>query len=272
MQNVCFLLKISIIHFNLISIQDQFVRGTIQAEIPSQGGAKVRILLVEDETRLAAALVQLFKDNAYATDVAHDGETGLDLALTNSYDAMIFDVMLPQRNGLDILRVLRKHGIAAPVLLLTAKDTVEDRVRGLDFGADDYLVKPFANKELLARIRALTRRTGNLSGTDEMAVGPFTLDLTNRQVARNGVALSLTVKEFHLLELLLRNQGKVLSKETIMDRVWGPDADVVANSVENYVHFLRKKIDSSVGTSFIETVRGVGYVFRIPLERPGKGT
>jgi len=232
----------------------------------------VRILLVEDERRLAAALVQLLKEHQYAVDVAHDGEAGLDLALTNSYDTLVLDIMLPKRSGLDILRQVRKHELDVPVLLLTAKDTVEDRVNGLDLGADDYLVKPFANKELLARIRALTRRTGNLAGTDLMTVGPFTLNMAERYLKVNGVPLTLTTKEFQLIELLLRNHGKVLSKEIIMDRVWGPDADVIGNSVENYVHFLRKKIDAPQQPSYIETVRGVGYMFKIPMKSATKGS
>ncbi|GGJ08625.1 DNA-binding response regulator [Alicyclobacillus cellulosilyticus] len=227
----------------------------------------MRILLVEDEKKLASALRQLFKEHHYEMDVAYDGETGLDLARTHSYDALVLDIMLPKLSGLDIVRTLRKEGHDVPILLLTAKDTVEDRVKGLDTGADDYLVKPFANEELLARVRALTRRTGNLAGTNEMTVGPFTIDLTERVVRRGDEVLSLTQKEFQLLELLLRNHGKVLSKELILDRVWGPDASVVGNAVENYIHFLRRKIDLPDQPSYIETVRGVGYVFR---PHPGK--
>jgi DNA-binding response OmpR family regulator len=226
----------------------------------------VRILLVEDEVRLASALKQLLTENLYAVDVAHDGETGLDLALTGSYDALVLDIMLPGLDGLDIVRQVRKAGLDVPILILTAKDTVDDRVTGLDAGADDYLVKPFANKELLARIRALTRRTGSLAGTDVMEVAPFSLDLTQRVVRKRGEPLNLTMKEFQLLELLLRNHGKVLSKEVILDRVWGPDASVIGNAVENYIHFLRRKIDDPGRPSFIETVRGVGYVFRVPEE------
>lgn len=226
----------------------------------------MRILLVEDETRLASAVLQLLKDNHYLADVAHDGELGEDLALTGSYDALILDIMLPKRTGLEIVKAVRKHGLDVPILLLTAKDTVDDRVTGLDAGADDYLVKPFANKELLARLRALTRRTGSLAGTEEITVGPFSIDLAQRVVKRDEAVLSLTVKEFQLLELLLRNAGKVLSKEVILDRIWGPDAPVIGNAVENYVHFLRRKIDDPGKPSFIETVRGVGYLFRIPEE------
>ncbi|WP_067618044.1 response regulator transcription factor [Alicyclobacillus acidiphilus] len=221
----------------------------------------MRILLVEDERRLAAALRQLLKENQYVVDASHDGEEGYDFALTDSYDLVILDIMLPGMSGVDILRGMREHDVQTPVLLLTAKDTVEDRVNGLDAGADDYLVKPFDNKELLARVRALSRRTGQFSGTDAMEVGPFRLDFTTRTVTRRGEVLSLTAKEFQLLELFLRNQSKVLSKEIILDRVWGPDADVIGNAVENYVHFLRKKIDEPDKPSYISTVRGVGYLF-----------
>ncbi|MCL6516301.1 response regulator transcription factor [Alicyclobacillus sp.] len=223
----------------------------------------MRILIVEDEQRLAAALAQLLKEHQYAVDVAHDGNTGLDLALMDCYDVLVLDVMLPGQSGLDIVRQVRRAGLDVPILLLTAKDTVDDRVTGLDAGADDYLVKPFATKELLARIRALTRRTGTVSGPDTLTVGPFSMHLAERTIFRNGQPLNLTAKEFQLLELLMRNHGKVMSKELILDRVWGPDAEVIGNAVENYVHFLRKKIDVPGQPSYIETVRGVGYVFRV---------
>ncbi len=231
----------------------------------------MRLLFVEDERRLASALVQLCREHHYTVDVAYDGESGLDLALTNSYDAIILDIMLPKLNGLDILKAVRKEQLDVPVLLLTARDTIADKVTGLDLGADDYLAKPFANEELLARIRALTRRTGNLAGTECLQAGPFSLDLSAREISRDGEVLSLTAKEFQLMELLMRNQGKVLSKEVILDRVWGPDADVIANAVENYIYFLRKKIDISNSPSFIETVRGVGYCFKVPALSDQRG-
>lgn len=222
----------------------------------------MRILLVEDEKRLASALVELLKEHQYMADVAHDGETGLDLALMDCYEVLVLDIMLPKKSGLEIVQGVRKAGLDVPILLLTARDTIDDRVTGLDVGADDYLVKPFANKELLARIRALTRRTGIVSGTDVLTVGPFSIRLSERIITRDEEELTLTLKEFQLLELLMRNRGKVMSKELILDRVWGPDADVIGNAVENYVHFLRKKIDIAGQPSFIDTVRGVGYVFR----------
>ncbi|RIV18347.1 DNA-binding response regulator [Alicyclobacillaceae bacterium I2511] len=224
----------------------------------------MRVLLVEDEKKLAAAVVQLLKEDHFITDAAYDGETGLDLALTNSYDVLVLDIMLPGLNGLELLRSVRQAGLDVPILLLTAKDTVDDRVQGLDTGADDYLVKPFANKELLARIRALTRRSGNLIPNENFTAGPFAVNFTEHTILRNEEILNLTAKEFQLLELLLRNHDKVMSKELILDRIWGPDAEVIGNAVENYVHFLRKKVDLPGQPSFIETVRGVGYVCRVP--------
>ncbi len=231
----------------------------------------MRLLFVEDERRLASALVHLCEEHHYSVDVAYDGDSGLYLALTSSYDAIILDIMLPKMSGLDILKHIRKEQVDVPVLLLTARDTIADKVAGLDLGADDYLVKPFANEELLARIRALTRRTGNIAGTEALKVGPFSLDLSTREITRNDVALPLTTKEFQMMELLLRNHGKVLSKEVILDRVWGPDADIIANAVENYIHFLRKKIDIVGTPSFIETVRGVGYCFKMHESTRQKG-
>ncbi len=243
----------------------------VYCTIEGKGRKLMRVLYVEDEKRLAAAVVQLLKEDHYMIDTAYDGETGLDLALTNSYDVLVLDIMLPELSGLEILRSVREAGLDVPILLLTAKDTVDDRVQGLDAGADDYLVKPFANKELLARVRALTRRSGNLIPNENFTVGPFAVNFAEHTIARNGVVLNLTTKEFQLLELLLRNHNKVMSKELILDRIWGPDAEVIGNAVENYVHFLRKKIDLPTQPSFIETVRGVGYVLRIPKSQEDSG-
>jgi DNA-binding response OmpR family regulator len=224
----------------------------------------MRILIVEDEIKLASALVQLLKNHRYIVDSAADGETGLDLILTDAYDVVVLDVMLPKMSGFDVLKRVREHGLGVPILLLTARDTVQDRVHGLDCGADDYLVKPFATEELLARIRALTRRSGPIHAPETIQVGRFSLDTTRHVVLRDGEPLSLTSKEFQLLELMMRNAGQVLSKELILDRVWGPDAAVIGNAVENYVHFIRRKIDVPGEESYIQTVRGVGYVFRKP--------
>lgn len=231
----------------------------------------MRILLVEDEQKLAAATAQVLKEHQYSVDVAHHGHEGLDLALMDCYDLLILDVMLPGCSGLTIVQEVRGAGLSTPTLLLTARDTVEDRVTGLDSGADDYLVKPYNTQELLARVRALSRRTGQVTGVQVLQTGPFAIHMDERAIYQNNTPLDLTNTEFQLLELLIRNRGKVMSKELILDRVWGPDADVVANAVENYIHFLRKKIDVAGEPSFIRTVRGVGYTFRTTHDSLGKG-
>lgn len=228
----------------------------------------MRVLIVDDEVKLLQALKQLFVEHQYAVDTARDGVAGLHMARDGGYDLLIVDVMMPRMSGYDMIRALRKEGASVPILLLTAKDAIDDRVEGLDSGADDYLVKPFATKELLARVRALTRRAGDLLGTDNLQVGLFTLDLVSRAVTIGNCPLALTAKEFQLLELFMRNPGQVLPRELILDRVWGLEAPLDTNAVEIYVHFLRKKIDAcgSIGdskpVSAIETVRGVGYVFK----------
>lgn len=224
----------------------------------------MRVLLVEDEVLLASALQQVLTEQNYIVDIAHDGETGLDLALADCYDVLVLDVMLPKLTGFEIVTHVREMDIHVPILLLTAKDAVDDRVHGLDIGADDYLVKPFANKELLARVKALTRRNNGMQEVEILTVGDFTMNVPNRQVTRSNEVLNLTSKEFALLEVMMRNPGKVLSKEVLLDRVWGPEANIVGNAVENYVYFLRRKIENPGTRSYIETVRGVGYVFQTP--------
>jgi len=228
------------------------------------------MLIVDDEVKLLRALEQTFGELHYAVDTAKDGERGLELAQAGGYDVLVIDVMLPRMTGYQIVESLRTSGDSTPILLLTAKDAVDDRVQGLDSGADDYLVKPFAMKELTARVRALTRRTGDVMGTKTQVVGPFELDLVSRTVTHHGALLALTAKEFQLFEMFLRNPGQVLPKELILDRIWGFEGPEDTNAVEIYVHFLRKKIDArrTVGerterASYIETVRGVGYVLRV---------
>ncbi|KPV43628.1 response regulator transcription factor [Alicyclobacillus ferrooxydans] len=223
----------------------------------------MRLLLVDDEKRLAAAVKQLLIENNYAVDTAYEGNKGLDLALMNSYDLLILDVMLPGQSGLHIVKAVREAQLQVPILLLTARDAVDDRVKGLDAGADDYLVKPFANQELLARVRALCRRNHPLVAVDTLTVGPLSLNMGEHVIRLEDTPLSLTNREYQLLELLMRNHGKVLSKELILDRVWGPEADLIANAVENYIYFLRKKLEKLSEFVHIETVRGVGYVLRV---------
>lgn len=228
----------------------------------------MRILLVHDEVKLTQALAALLFEQQYVTDVAHDGVDGLIKGRTEVYDLLIVGTMLSGMSGYEIIRTLRKEGVSTPTLLLTAKDAVDDRVQGLDSGADDCLVKPFATTELLARIRALTRRTGDVAGSKELAVGELRLNLLTRQVTCRDAVIHLTSKEFQLLELFLNNPGQVLPKKLILDRVWRPEALLDTNEVEIYVHFLRKKLQSvetaggeTLGCS-IDTVRGVGYVLK----------
>ena len=223
----------------------------------------LRILVIDDEKRLLQVLEQLLKDHHYEVDTAEDGKEGLQKAYDSSYDLLIVDVMLPYMNGYELVQQLRQDGNSTPILFLTAKDSVHDRVEGLDSGADDYLVKPFATQELLARVRALTRRSGDLIGVSELEAGRFRLNLIERTVYLGAHVLALTPKEFQLLELFLRNPNRILPKELILDRVWGLDMDI--NVVESYVHFLRRKIQQLASEAqledspAIETVRGVGY-------------
>ncbi|KJR49434.1 Regulation of D-alanyl-lipoteichoic acid biosynthesis, DltR [Desulfosporosinus sp. I2] len=218
----------------------------------------MRILLVEDEPRLSEALTYILKKNSYGVDTAYDGETGQAMAETGAYDLIILDRMLPRKEGVALLKELRNQGIHTPILLLTAKDSLQDRVEGLDAGADDYLVKPFSTEELLARLRALGRRpSGQIQDKQLIVAGlsfkPLHCELTNG----NDETVKLTLKESLLLELFMRNPGQVITKEQILDRVWGPDTEVETNNVEIYVHYLRKKLNSP--NVRIETVRGIGY-------------
>ena len=228
----------------------------------------VRVLIVDDEVRLLKALKQLFSEQQYQVETATDGLAGLSMARAEAYDLLIVDVMLPGLSGVDLVRKLRDDGNSTPTLLLTARDAVDDRVQGLDSGADDYLVKPFAAKELLARARALTRRSGEVVGPEQVQVGDIVLDLISRTVYLGDAPLTFTAREFQLLEFFLRHPGQVLPKELILDRVWGLEAAIELNSVETYVHFLRKKLDAHRALhniepmTAIETVRGVGYVFK----------
>lgn len=215
----------------------------------------MQLLLVEDERRLSEALSHILKKKGYAIDIAFDGETGLDMAATGVYDILILDRMLPHRNGLSLLKEFRKLGFDTPVLFLTAKDTPEDRVEGLDAGADDYLIKPFSTDELLARIRALTRRKSKELAEDILIAGSWSLNPLRSEVTTGTQTIKLTIKESLLLELLMRNYGLVVSKDRILEKVWGYYADIELSNVDLYIHYLRKKLN----TSLIKTVRGVGY-------------
>ena len=220
----------------------------------------MRILVVEDEKYLAEALSQILLQNNYTVDTVNDGEAGLDNALTGIYDVILLDVMLPKMNGFDIIKTLRSEKIATPVLLLTAKNDIEDKIRGLDCGADDYLPKPFDTRELLARIRAMTRRGGEvLINNNELKVGDITLDTTSMQLRGPLRETALTKKEFELLEYLIINKSMIISKEQIIEKLWGFESEAEANYVEVYISFLRKKLAFVSESVTISTVRGVGY-------------
>ena len=224
---------------------------------------RVRVLVVEDEVKMAGLLRRGLTEEGYAVDVARTGSDGLWAGTTTSYDAIVLDVMLPDLDGFEVCRRLREQGHWAPVLMLTARDAVADRVAGLDAGADDYLAKPFSFSELFARIRALLRR-GPEERPTVLQGGDLVLDPAARSVARGRVPISLTAKEFALLEYLLRHPGEALTRTRIIEHVWDFAFESDSNVVDVYVRYLRQKIDRPFGLDSIETVRGVGYRLRVP--------
>lgn len=222
----------------------------------------MRVLLVEDEKYIALAVAEVLKKNHYTVDLAHDGEFGLDCALSGIYDIIILDIMLPKIDGFSILKVLRRKGIVTPIILLTARGEIKDKVQGLDLGADDYLAKPFHTDELLARLRALGRRNtvlahdGNLNFAD-ISFSPHTLILS-----KNGNETKLKLKEAQLMEFLIKNKNTIVSKESIIEKIWVYDGDASDNHVEVYISLLRKKLSKLTAGCIIQTIRGVGYVLR----------
>ena len=222
----------------------------------------MRILLVEDDVKIASFIVKGLKSAGFAVDHAPDGEIGLDLALTEPYDAAIIDIMLPVRDGLSLIETMRKEKIRTPVIILSAKGSIDDRVQGLQTGGDDYLTKPFAFSELLARVQALIRRASGLSEPTRLAVGDLSLNLLTREVTRGGRKIDLQPIEFSLLEYLMRNAGRVVSKTMIMEHVWNYNFDPQTNVVEARICRLRDKIDRDFGRKMIQTFRGVGYVLK----------
>jgi two-component system copper resistance phosphate regulon response regulator CusR len=224
---------------------------------------RVHILVVEDEPKLASALKEGLEDERYNVSVAKSGEEGFYLLHSERFDLLMLDVMLPGRNGFEVLAQLRKNGVAIPVLLLTARDSVEDRVHGLDAGADDYLVKPFAFPELLARVRALLRR-GGPEKPGRMSLGDLSLDAAARSVSRAGTPIELTAREYDLLEYLFRNQGSVVSREMLARDVWKETARAtpIDNVIDVHVARLRRKIDDGFDHKLLHTVRGVGFILR----------
>ena len=220
----------------------------------------MRILVVEDEQKVASFIKKGLQEEGYAVDVAADGLEGLSMLEMNVYDAMILDLMLPKKNGIEVMREVRAKKMNVPVLMLTARDTLADKVMGLDAGADDYLTKPFAFQELLARLRSLLRR-----GKAEVAmlkIADLTLDPATRKVRRGETELTLTAKEFSLLEYMMRNAGKPLSRTTLSEHVWDINFDRMTNVVDVYINFLRNKVDKGFETKLIQTVRGVGYTLK----------
>ena len=219
----------------------------------------MRVLIVEDEVRLASTLQDLLELNGYTADISHDGESGLDNALSGIYDVVLLDVMLPKLDGFTVLRRLRAEGNATPVLMLTARSELSDRVEGLDCGADYYLTKPFEPKELLACIRALTRRQPELRNTDVLEYGDLKLIKNSFTLSCGDRSLRLSRKEFDMMELLMLNRELVITKENLLLKIWGYESDAEDNNVEVYVSFLRKKLEHLHSTVKIKTIRMVGY-------------
>lgn len=220
----------------------------------------MRILIVEDEVNLAEALSQILKKHHYSVDVVHDGQTGLDNALSGIYDLLLLDIMLPGMDGISVLKTIRTEGIPTPVIMLTAKGEIPDRIAGLDHGADDYIAKPFDTGELLARIRAALRRKGEVVPEEGLRYGDIDLNTANLKLTCKGKELKLILKECELLELLISRKQAVTSKEQMIEKLWGFDSDVEHNNVEVYISFLRKKLTFLQSSVRISTIRGVGYV------------
>lgn len=223
----------------------------------------MRILIAEDEQHLAEALSQILKKQHYSVDVVHDGRAALDYAQSGIYDLLLLDIMMPEMDGITALRKMRAEGISTPVILLTAKGDISDKVTGLDQGADDYIAKPFSTEELLARIRAALRRKGEVLAEEGLVFGDIELNTSQLKVNVMGKELKLNLKENELLELLMTRKQAVTSKEQIIEKLWGFDSDVEYNNVEVYISFLRKKLTFLQSGVRINTIRGVGYVLEV---------
>jgi heavy metal response regulator len=225
----------------------------------------MRILVVEDERKVASFIRQGLQEEGYAVEVAHDGTTALDLVEGPPFDLMVLDVMLPRMDGFALLKAVRSRSVPTPVLMLTARDSVADRVKGLDLGADDYLTKPFSFDEFLARVRALLRRA---SGQREpvLRVDDLTLDPATRDVSRGGRRINLTAREYALLDYFLRNRGRVLTRPMLAEHVWGLGFDAESNIIDVYVGYLRRKVDGAGERRLIHTMRGAGYVLKVDDE------
>ena len=224
-------------------------------------GIKMRILVIEDEVKIAQFVKRGLKEEGYAVDVAVDGQEGHFMLSSNEYDAIILDLMLPKMDGLTLCRELRKNGNLTPIIMLTAKDTVKDKVKGLDSGADDYLPKPFAFEELLARVRVLLRKKDNRVQT-QLKVDDLVMDILTHKVTRGDREIDLTVKEYALLEYLMRNAGNIVTRTMISEHVWDINFDTFTNVIDVYINYLRNKVDSGFAEKMIHTVRGKGYLLK----------
>ena len=218
----------------------------------------MQLLIAEDDKNLASALCQILNENGYETDVVHRGDEALDWACAAPYDAIVLDVMLPGMEGFEVARELRRRGVSIPVLLLTARDSISDKICGLDAGADDYMTKPFSQAELMAHLRALTRRRGDVV-FERLSVGDLTLDLDSRELSCRSKSIGLSAKEFDMMQMLMENRGRTLSKDQLLDGVWGPAAAGSDNNVEAYISFLRKKLAHLGSACVLETIRKAGY-------------
>ncbi len=229
----------------------------------------MRILVAEDEKALNRILVKQFTKLGYSVDSCFDGESVFDFLAGATYDAIVLDVMMPKKDGFTVLTEMRQQRISTPVIFLTAKTEISDRVHGLDLGANDYLIKPFSFEELAARVRMITRdSTGN--STNTFTVGDLTVDIKSREVKRAGKRIDLSAREYSILEALIRNAGTVMSREKIESSVWNYDYEGGTNVIDVYIRYLRKKIDDDFDTKLIHTVRGVGYVLRVTAVEPDK--
>lgn len=241
-----------------ISVQEP-INGPFPAECEE---SVMRVIVIEDDKKIASFIAKGLKQNGFAVDHAIEGEAGLAMALATPYDAAIIDIMLPKLDGLSVVMELRQHKVSTPVIILSAKASVDDRIRGLQSGGDDYLVKPFAFSELLARVQALIRRATHATEPNRLVVGDLTLNLLTRQVARKGHTIDLQAREFALLEYLMRQAGKYVTKTQILEHIWDYSFDPQTNVVDVLVCRLRNKIDRDFEKKMIHTLRGVGYVLK----------
>lgn len=222
----------------------------------------MKILLIEDEPKVASFIKKGLEEQNYEVDQAYDGNMGIKLALQKEYDVIILDIILPNMNGLDVCREIRRHNSTVSILMLTALGTTDDKIVGLDAGADDYLTKPFEFKELLARIRAISRRSSENNGGEKLSIADLEMDVMRKTVTRSGKPINLTAREFALLHYLLRNRGRVVSRVDITEQVWETSFDTGSNVIDVYINFLRKKVDKGHSSRLIHTLVGMGYVLK----------